>query len=84
MAFLTINNIQYLFSISSAVESTLIEVDISSKVFQTPGFPVKYSDTKDYEWILVGEKGKQVQLTILAGTSEECCDKLQVASNLIQ
>ena len=44
----------------------------------TPNYPNLYPNEVEVEWILTSASELQVELTIVSGETQSCCDKLEV------
>ena len=48
--------------------------------FTTPNYPENYPSDMYGEWVFTAEKGSRVNFTVLDGTSECCCDRMEISS----
>ena len=67
-----------ILSYKSLDESLQLTASHETQVLITNGFPIKYKPNEDVSWDILAPKDQQIVFTVHEGSSQSCCDKLEV------
>lgn len=68
------------FVLDKSYNNIQLDASEASQNITTPGFPYKYPKSASWNVVLTAPAGMQVELVVISGTSELCCDKLEIKS----